>query len=517
MSEGGSIDFADAAGRSGGCQGCHPAHRSDGVMDGYPITYGGENAQANSDNRLASGGCFVGRDVHSNPMKDVDGAETPSHLNAVGSWLASNVFYNQDGVAGISGTPTRGLWCTNCHTQLGQEMWKAEDCNDLIHGDCLVNPRGASSLANVASAVGVSQAQAIAWLDPTNTNSQGDFTHAIWQPYDQQFPWTQDANVATIEVDANGPVVTFDGDGDPSVNILSFCTTTDCVNRINANKSNQSQWRYPANPFINTANMAAAVPFSAADDARDHWLSPGEPHCADCHAAPYVEQSGNINAYPPFNYPAKASLMRYSKGHQGVTCQGCHESIHGLYPVTPTIDTTSYAQAAALNGDGSHGPLKCGTCHTVDSGGRPSWIQSTSHFGGSSFDGAVGWAHTFTEEASVLDSVCLNCHGVQGSNWADIASSDPEGTWLRHAMDGRASREMMDKAQIEKLGHVYGDPAYQNTRTTVCEGCHGDEWSSVSCSGENATEWRQHLTQGRVSQSIWEYVTQQRTGGTCGW
>jgi hypothetical protein len=259
------------------------------------------------------------------------------------------------------------------------------------------------------------------------------------------------------------------------------------------------------------------VPFSAADDARDHWLSPGEPHCADCHAAPYVEQSGNINAYPPFNYPAKASLMRYSKGHQGVTCQGCHESIHGLYPVTPTIDTTSYAQAAALNGDGSHGPLKCGTCHTVNSSGRPNWIQSSSHFGGSTFDGAVGWAHTFTEEASVLDSVCLNCHGVQGSNWADIASSDPEGTWLRHAMDGRASREMMDKAQIEKLGHVYGDPAYQNTRTTVCEGCHGDEWSSVSCSGENATEWRQHLTQGRVSQSIWEYVTKQRTGGTCGW
>jgi hypothetical protein len=516
VSEGGSIDFADAAGRSGGCQGCHPAHRSDGVMDGYPITYGGENAQANSDNRLASGGCFVGRDVHSNPMKDVDGAETPSHLNAVGTWLSSNVFNNQDGAAGISGSPTRGLWCTNCHTQLGQEMWRTEDCNDLINGDCLVNPRGQSTLAGVASAVGVSTNQAIAWLDPNNQDlhdtGYGDLTHAIWDPA------ISDANVATIEVTPGGsPVVTTDADGDISVNILSFCTTTDCVNRINANKSNQSQWRYPANPFINTANMAAAVPFSAADDARDHWLSPGEPHCADCHAAPYVEQSGNINAYPPFNYPAKASLMRYSKGHQGVTCQGCHESIHGLYPVTPTIDTTSYAQAAALNGDGSHGPLKCGTCHTVNSSGRPNWIQSSSHFGGSSFDGAVGWAHTFTEEASVLDSVCLNCHGVQGTNWSDIASSDPEGTWLRHAMDGRTSREMMDKAQIEKLGHVYGDPAYQNTRTTVCEGCHGDEWSSVSCSGENATEWRQHLTQGRVSQSIWEYVTQQRTGGTCGW
>jgi antirestriction protein len=204
-----------------------------------------------------------------------------------------------------------------------------------------------------------------------------------------------------------------------------------------------------------------------------------------------------------------------------VTCQGCHESIHGLYPVTPTIDATSYAQAAALNADGSHGPLKCGTCHTTNSAGVPSWIQSSSRWSGGqvsgNFDGAVGWAHTFTESSSVLNGACLNCHGVQGTNWSEIASSDPSGTWLRHAMDGRASRELMDKAQIEKLGHVYGDPAYQNTRTTVCQGCHGDEWSSVSCSGENATEWRQHLTQGRVSQSIWEYVTQQRTGGTCGW
>jgi len=31
------------------------------------------------------------------------------------------------------------------------------------------------------------------------------------------------------------------------------------------------------------------------------WLSAGKPHCADCHVAPYMEQSGNINAYPPFS------------------------------------------------------------------------------------------------------------------------------------------------------------------------------------------------------------------------
>ena len=81
--------------------------------------------------------------------------------------------------------------------------------------------------------------------------------------------------------------------------------------------------------------------------------------------------------YPPFNYPAKASLMRYTRGHQDISCQGCHESIHGLYPVGPAIDNTSYAQAAALNADGSHGPLKCGTCHAVDGNGIPTWIGSS--------------------------------------------------------------------------------------------------------------------------------------------
>ena len=73
QSAGGPIVFDDSLGRFGGCQGCHPAHRSDGSMDKYPITYGGDNANAASDNRLGAGGCFVGRDVHSNPLKDVTG------------------------------------------------------------------------------------------------------------------------------------------------------------------------------------------------------------------------------------------------------------------------------------------------------------------------------------------------------------------------------------------------------------------------------------------------------------
>ena len=526
-STGGPIAFADSLGRDGGCQGCHPAHRSDGDMNGYPITLAGGNKYANGDNRGANGGCFVGRDVHSNPGKDTDGAETPEHLNAVGQYLADNVA--NDG---------NGIWCTNCHNQLGQEMWKAENMESLVHGVGLNDPRGEPTLAAVAAAVGTTEAQAIAWLDPTDTNMQGDFTHAIWDtdpglcnyvagyfgliPVDP----AHDGNVATVEVNvisaaacttgggsglidcgaayAGAPAFhicgSVDGDGDFSVNAMDFCTTPDCV--------------VAAQATLPAGSVAVPVPMSAATDGRDHWLSPGEPHCADCHSAPFVEQSGNINAYPPFNYPRKASLMRYSKGHQNISCQGCHESIHGLYPVTPNIDTTSYAQAAALNEDGSHGPLKCGTCHEAGNDGIPRWVDDLEYKGqrvSGNFDRAVEWMHTYTEEASPLQNggVCQNCHGDE----ADEVSANEE-EWMEHADKGRTSRLTMDKVEIELLGHVIGDPAFENPRDTACQGCHGDEYNEVSC---NDKDWKEHLTKGRVAELVWAYVSQDRTGTTCGW
>ena len=471
VSEGGPIVFNDGLGRDGSCQGCHPAHRSDGVMDGYPITLDGNNIayspvfDTSKDNRLAQGGCFVGRDVHSNPMKDVD-ATTPNHMNVVGQYLRNNIVADTG--------EFRGIWCTNCHTQVGQEMWKKENVADLINGrgacagdgvtglgpdtfcsvdaDCdtapgngvcaLNNVRAAATIPDLALALNTTVAQLESWLDPkdpaidpdlplSGVNARlatGDDTYAIWRPdaglcnyvaewiaagftLDQISP-EYDGAVALVEVavpalggvaancqtggalnDPPGsggtPVAlcngadgipaggfflcgSYDADNDFTAALTAppgdspFCTTQDCKTRADATLA--------ANP----GHVTAQIPFSSSDittasDGRDHWLAPGEPHCADCHAAPYVEQSGNINAFAPFNYPRKASLMRYSRGHQDITCQGCHESIHGLYPVTPTIDNTSYAQAAALNHDGTHGPLKCGTCHQVDASGIPTW------------------------------------------------------------------------------------------------------------------------------------------------
>ena len=521
--------FDDSNGRSGACQGCHPAHRSDGTMTGYPITADGQNAYAASDNRDAAGGCFVGRDVHSNPGRDAElGVPTAkAHLNAVGQWLRTNV-------ANDSGHD-KGIWCTNCHSQLSQEIWAKENMKDLIHGvpgkqadgvTDAVNIRALPSLGAIASAVGVSLGQAEAWLDPStatvpNQEDRNNAMAAIWNDA-VDYP---DANVATIEVSTTSGgcstgnsvfnpdfgvyvCISLDPDGDPSVRILDFCTTPDCVAAAQSTLDGEGN-----------GSIAAAVPFQAADDARDHWLAPGEPHCADCHQAPYTEQSGNINFFPPFNYPRKASLFRYSRGHQDITCQGCHESTHGLYPVTApgyvpgstlAVDETTWEQAAGMNTDGSHGPLKCGACHMANSKGVAVAVNGlkvgkTKVSG--SFDAAVDFAHSFTSEDDPRQNVCVSCHKDQSSK---VSSSDSK--WLRHASTGEVARDIMDKVEISQLGHVSGDSP-QNPLTTVCTACHKNKSSKVSCSN---LSWKRHLPRGDVSQKVWEAVSTNLAGSTCG-
>jgi VCBS repeat-containing protein len=616
QSEGGDIVFDDALGRSGGCQGCHPAHRSDGVMDGYPIDLDGNNFLATGDNRLAQGGCFVGRDVHSNPLKDVDGAETPEHLTALGQYLSDWVFRNQSQEPG--GTEDiRGIWCTNCHSQAAQQIWKAENCTDLVNNNCAPgeNPRAAATMQDLADMIVTRQpnaalrlAQLESWADPKNPaidpdlplsgpgTRSADDTHFIWNTENfaeggtglcnyvaqwaaagfnlSQISAQYDGAVALVEVavpalggsaaqcQTGGALSTapvggtpvalcdgapgippggfflcgsYDGDGDFTAALTAgpgespFCTTQDCKAAADATLAGGGT----------LGNVTAQIPFSSSDittasDGRDHWLSAGEPHCADCHKAPYTEQSGNVNAFPPFNYPRKASLMRYSRGHQDITCQGCHESIHGLYPVTPTIDNTTYAQAAGLNADGSHGPLKCASCHThVNADQVPVWVDGLSYTdpvnGGpavpvvNNFDAAVSWAHTYTEEADPNASVCLNCHG---DNSAAIGNRNEE--WQIHAMINRVSRVAMDNAELQ-AGAVSSVPnpasPYGTQATdTVCRGCHGNEGTN---SINNCTNvWKRHLTEGRVSEAVWEEVTLAVTdaatpgpnnGNTCGW
>lgn len=123
-------------------------------------------------------------------------------------------------------------------------------------------------------------------------------------------------------------------------------------------------------PLPSNPGKGAALSYAEVSGGSDWWLSPSEPHCADCHLAPFVESEGG--SYFPIDQPGKYALYRYSKAHGALACQTCHQSMHGLYPVRydgekATVDLTSRQQALQFSPDGSYaGPVTCPACHTVN-------------------------------------------------------------------------------------------------------------------------------------------------------
>jgi hypothetical protein len=302
-------------------------------MDEFPLTEDGYNFFAKGDIRDAKG-CFTGRDVHDNAGRNRDGAETASHLNPVGEYLLSEVMMTKG--------KDQGLYCTNCHNMLSRELYKADHLTDATSqtGQTLRN----QPLEKIAAAVGVKVEDLKQdYINPKSPMQGEDTTSGVYRTWDRT--GQSIAPIARIKVDEKGkPVLTSpDEDGDQSVIIVD------------------------TDP---NGKEGVAVPYDAATHGRDYWLAAGEPHCADCHQPPFVESMGG-GAFP-IDQPGKYALMRYSKGHAQITCQGCHESIHGLYPVDPEVDIASYQQAALLNPDGSHGPLQCAACHVVNEHGVPS-------------------------------------------------------------------------------------------------------------------------------------------------
>jgi hypothetical protein len=78
---------------------------------------------------------------------------------------------------------------------------------------------------------------------------------------------------------------------------------------------------------------------------------------------------------------------------------------------------------------------------------------------------------------------------------------------------------MMDKAEILVSGEVFGTT---DGSDGVCVACHEDnkeyttELHEEGCDLDDGL-WRQHLTQGRVAESVWEKVSLAQTGTRCGW
>ena len=364
--------LSDANGRTGMCQGCHPAHRMDHNMEGYPLTPDGRNTYAKADNRDSAGGCYVGRDVHSNPNKDKDGAETPEHLNYIGQWLQKNI--SQIGTGGEA----KGLWCTNCHNEFSRILYQHDNITQAFwqKGETLRD----KPLDVIAKTMNISVKELTEhWLDPKTKPST--FIPKLADMKDILRNWDRTriiADAAVIATKDGKPLIRKDEDGDPNVVILSTNPKADIASL-----------KLPKD-----ADGAMVASYDQATDGRDYWLSPGVPHCADCHAPPYVEGQGGV-AFP-ITQPGKYAQMRYSKGHAGLACQACHQSIHGLYPVAPGVDTTTYNQPPQYNPDGSHGPLKCPACHVSNEDGVPI-IAENKTYGGQpiahDFDRAVSWIH----------------------------------------------------------------------------------------------------------------------------
>jgi hypothetical protein len=74
--------------------------------------------------------------------------------------------------------------------------------------------------------------------------------------------------------------------------------------------------------------------------------------------------------------------------------------------VTLTIDATSYA------GGGTE-PRRFawpGEVRRLPYGGREAGRPDQEDALRTTYDAAVGWAHTYTDDANPLDSTCKNCH-----------------------------------------------------------------------------------------------------------
>ncbi len=329
------VPMPDKAGRTQNCQACHPVHwqiekMNDPARNPFAVVdeYGMPRF-SDKDVRISGGGCYLRRDAHTNPD-----ARPPFFLNEIGKWYLKEVsLKDEDGkpVAGL-----RGLYCSNCHSPLSQELYRFDNLADVVtqEGQTIRNKPAVDVIKGVAG--GESKRFREYFADPV-VKAQGEPLISYYAKH------------------GGATIVKASKDGKGNLKLLAW----------------------------NSAE-GDSVSYASASAGSDWWLSAGEPHCADCHIAPFVESGGGN--YFPIDQPNKYSLYRYSKAHGSLACQSCHESIHGLYPVRyegmkDTVDLTTHEQALQFSPDGKYaGPVTCAACHRTNSKGVPVQLKDTEYY-----------------------------------------------------------------------------------------------------------------------------------------
>ena len=331
-----AIPMPDKAGRTQSCQACHPSHwqnpeRNDLASNALQtIDDMGHPRFSEADQRTAGGGCYLRRDAMANPH-----VEPPFFLNDIGKWYFENVSTRDENGAKIQGL--RGLMCTNCHNALTQALYASDDLKDVVGqvGQTLRN----KPIRDVIKAVTAGNAETFA------TGLADPRVGAAGEPLNAFYAGHKGATLVKASKDAKG-----------NLSLLAW-----------------------------NAALGDPVPYEGASGGSDWWLAAAEPHCANCHLAPFVESAGG--GYFPIDQPNKYSLFRFSKAHANLACQSCHQSIHGSYPVRyegpeDTVDVTSHEQALQFSPDGTYaGPVTCAACHQVNAKGVPVQLKGTDYYG----------------------------------------------------------------------------------------------------------------------------------------
>ncbi|HSB34197.1 MAG TPA: hypothetical protein VLG39_07055, partial [Nitrospirota bacterium] len=125
MTHAASIPMPDKGGRTQNCQVCHPSHWQQEAMNSGDnpfriVDNGGNPRFSNADVRTAGGGCYLRRDAHANPA-----VKPPFFLNGIGKWYLKEVSRKDEN--GKTIPELRGLYCTNCHSLLSQELYRHDD------------------------------------------------------------------------------------------------------------------------------------------------------------------------------------------------------------------------------------------------------------------------------------------------------------------------------------------------------------------------------------------------------
>jgi mono/diheme cytochrome c family protein len=330
------IPMPDKAGRTQSCQACHPMHWQEENMNDPSanpfriVDNEGTPRFSDADVRTAGGGCYLRRDAHTNPN-----VKPPFFLNQIGKWYLKEVSTKDENSKPV--TELRGLYCSNCHNALSQELYRYDDLKDAASqaGKTLRNKSMREVIATVT--LGDGKKFKRKYADPL---------------------------VGTV--------------GEP---LRSYYA--DHVGAILVKVARDSMGRFKLLDW--NAKEGDPVLYETASGGKDWWLAAAEPHCADCHLAPFVESEGG--SYFPIDQPNKYSLYRYSKAHGSLACQSCHESVHGLYPVRyegpeGTVDLTTHEQALQFSPDGKYaGPVTCAACHRVNEKGVPVQLKGTGYGG----------------------------------------------------------------------------------------------------------------------------------------